>query len=88
MNFNIHYVHLKFKKKYMPREYILLNGFRKAKKIFTAGLQVPLIFLLELCKAVCLPVVGLLHLFSYPSMIFSSSSDMPTFQTIVIYSHF
>ena len=40
--------------------------------------------LLELCKAVRLPVLGLLHLFSFLSRIFSSSSDMPTFHTIVI----
>ena len=26
----------------MHREYILLNGFRKAKKVFTAGFHVPL----------------------------------------------
>ena len=44
--------------------------------------------LLELYKAVRLPVLGLLHLFSYPSRIFSSSSDMPTFQTIEIVSYF
>ena len=43
---------------------------------------------LELCKAVHLPVLGRLHLFSYPSRIFSSSSDMPTIQTVVIFSYF
>ena len=43
--------------------------------------------LLELCKAVRLPVLGLLHLFSFPSRIFSSCSDMPTFQTIAILSY-
>ena len=32
LNFNIYYFHLK---KYMHREYILLNGFRKAKMVFT-----------------------------------------------------
>ena len=44
--------------------------------------------LLELCKAVRLPVLGLLHFFSFPSRTFSSSSDMPTFQTIAILSYF
>ena len=43
MNFNIYYVHLKFYNKHMHKEYILLNGFRKAKKSFTAGFHVPLI---------------------------------------------
>ena len=44
--------------------------------------------LLELCKAVRLPILGLLHLFSFLSRIFSSSSDMPTFQTTAILSYF
>ena len=44
--------------------------------------------LLELCKAVRLPVLGLRHLFSFPSRIFSSSSFPPTFQTIAILSYF
>ena len=33
-------------------------------------------------------MLGLLHLFSFPSRIFSSSSDIPTFQTIAILSYF
>ena len=41
MNFNIYYVHLKFNK-HMHKEYILLNGFGKAKKDLTAGFHVPL----------------------------------------------
>ena len=38
----------KILKKYMHREYILLNGFRKAKKVFTAGFHVPLSTLFSL----------------------------------------
>ena len=42
MNFNIYYVQLNFLNKHMHKQYILLNGFRKAKKGFTAGFHVPL----------------------------------------------
>ena len=39
ISFNIYYVYLKFKQKYIHIEYTLLNGF---KKVFTAEFHVPL----------------------------------------------
>ena len=41
LNFNIYYVYLKVQKN-MHWEYIVLNDFRKAKTVLTAGFHVPL----------------------------------------------
>ena len=52
----------------MHKEYILLNGFRKAKKNFSAGFHVPLIFLQWIDCACFIFSNGSLLLLSYSFM--------------------
>ncbi len=56
--------------------------------VWTQSRPIVLSLLLELCKAACLPFLGLHHFFSFLSRILSSSSDMRKFQTIAIQSYF
>ena len=72
----------------MHKEYILLNGFRKAKKGFTAGFHVPLnighVVILDYPldgsnRAKCLPCARAYSVFKFITILCGANSDQVKF---------